>query len=283
MGSKKQTTKSDPFAPTIPVFNDTAGILKNYLKDPNANAVYDGQRTVGMSGTTRSGVDALGNNAGAGQARDYYSKVLNGDFLNPDNPYIKNLQDSITSAVMPGVNATFANSGTVGSTYHQGTLTKALTDGMAAPMFNNYQAERGYQNNAASALPSLDASDALAKIQAGQLGEGYEKEKVAADMAKWQEQQDAPLRALSKIYPYLSDMGKQGGTQTTKTSQSPAAQIAGGLMSVAGLASGMGWLGAGAGGLMSAAQASNLYNPYVGQGYSYSANPGAMGWKTGGV
>lgn len=280
MGSSKTTVTKNPYGPSQPLFNQTAGILKDYMNNPASNAVYDGQRSVDPSAYTQQGIDAMANNQGYQQARDYYTKTLNGDYLSPDNSYLKNLQSSVQSAVMPGVNATFAKSGMLGSTLHQGSLTRALTDGMAAPMFANYQNERGMQNAAAGALPGLDQSRAQALMAAGQATEGYQREKMAADWQKWQETQDAPLKALSKAYPYISDMGKQGGVSTQTTSSNPWQTAAGIGMAGLGMLSGGGF--GGASGLMSGAQAASLYNPYAGQGYGYSAAPASMGFKIGG-
>lgn len=243
MTTQKSTQKRDPYAPSEPLYKQSAGILQNYLNDPNSNAVYDGPRTVGQSDFTKQGLQGLANNGGFGAAKDYYTKSLNGDFLDPNGEYVQGLQKAVQSSVMPGVNSTFAKSGMMGSTLHQGTLGRALTDGMAAPLFQNYQNERGMQNQAAQMLPQMYGADAQAKLMAGQIGEGYDKEAMAAAWQKWQEQQDAPLKALSKTMPYTQAIGGAGGTTTTTQSQSPLQTVAGLGMAGLGLASGLGGMG----------------------------------------
>lgn len=255
MGSNKQTTTQtrDPYAPSKPLFDASAGIVNDYLKNPNSTAVYDGKRSVDMSGMTKQGLDGLANNGGFDQAKDYYTKSLNGDYLNPNGEYVQGLQKAVQSSVMPGVNSTFAKSGMMGSTLHQGTLERSLTDGMAAPLFSNYQNERQNQSQAAQMLPQIYGADAQAKVMAGQLGEGYQKEKMAADWQKWQEQQDAPLLALKKTFPYTQAIGGAGGTSTSTTeqSQSPWATAAGIGMAGLGMASGLGGMGMMGGGFTS--------------------------------
>jgi hypothetical protein len=260
MGKDKQTTvnKSDPYSGLSGYFKDASSTLTNYLNDPKSNEVYGGQRTVGPSANTQSGLAGLANNAGYGQARDHMSKTLNGDFLKADNPYLQQLQQSVQSSVMPGLNATFAKSGMANSTLHQGAVSRGLTDGMANPLFQNYQNERQMQDRAASMLPQLDQANAENQIRAGQLGEGYERERIQSEQQKWQEEQDAPLRALQKTYGMASDMGSRYGTQTSTntTQQSPWKTAAGvglmGLSAMSGMGGmgGMGAIGGGGGGFM---------------------------------
>ncbi len=246
MGSKRQTQTRDPYAPSQPLFQQSADIMKKYLDDPNSTAVYDGQRTVGPSDYTKQGVDALANNKGYDQSRDYMSRTLKGDYLT-NNPELANLQQSVRSSVMPGLNATFAKSGMMGGTMHQGAVMRGLTDGMAAPMFQNYENERNRQQQAAGLLPQLDQANAQNKLTAGQMSEGYDRERIGADMQKWQEQQDAPLRALQKTYPMISNLGQQGGTQTTTQQANPWEVGAGvgmmGLQTMMGVPTGVGGFG----------------------------------------
>lgn len=247
MGNKKQTTtsRSDPYGPLGGYFNDASSRLTSYLNDPRSTAVYDGQRTVGPSATTRNGLAGLANNAGYGQARNYLSRTLGGEYTTAGNPHLAAMQSAVRSSVMPSVNAQFARSGMTGSTMHQGTLTRALTDGMAAPMFANYENERNRQTQAAQMLPQMDRANAENMIRAGQLSEGYDRERVAADWQKWQEQQDSPLRALQKTQGMASDIGSRFGTQTqtTQTRSNPWETALGiGMMGIGGL-NGLGGLG----------------------------------------
>jgi hypothetical protein len=240
MGSSKQTSSRDPYAPSQPLFQQSAGIISDYLKSPNSTSVYGGQRVADQSANTQQGIADLANNKGYGQSRDYMSSVLNGDYLKAGNPYVGQVQHQVESAVMPGINSTFAKSGMIGSTLHQGSLAEGLSNGMAQPLFANYQNERGIQNGAATALPQMDAAAAQAKIAAGGMTDAYQQAQLDAARAKWQEQQDAPLLALNKTYGITSNMGGQGGTQTQTTQANPWQTAAGVGMAGVGLASGMG-------------------------------------------
>lgn len=142
MGSSKQTQTSSatPYSAIQPALNSQAQMTSNYLqnRDPAEQAA-------------------------ANASRDYYSSVVNGDYLNAGNPYVQGVIDDVKANVMPSVNGTFSSAGLDGSTLHQGMLAKALTQGMAQPLFANYQNERGMQQNAAAALPG-------AAVQASDLG-----------------------------------------------------------------------------------------------------------------
>ena len=131
MGSKTQSTTSNPYGPSQPLYGKSASIVQDYLSNPNSTAVYDGKRSMDPSQYTKDGLSALANNAGYAQSRALMSDVVGGKYLDAGNPYIQKVQDQVQSSVMPGLNATFARSGMMGSTMHQGTLARGLSDGMA--------------------------------------------------------------------------------------------------------------------------------------------------------
>lgn len=205
MGGSKQTQTSTatPYKAAQPLLDAQAGAATNYINDPNATA-------------------------GAGAARDYYQNVVNGDYLTEGNPYTQAVIDSVRSSVMPGVNGSFSSAGLDGSTLHQGSLTKALTQGMAQPLFQNYQNERGMQQNAAAALPGAEfaASGAGAATNT--------------------------LPISSSLTPYASQ------TQTSQTKQPLWQTIAGGGLAAAGLATGYPGLTSGIGGLFGGSNPNGL-------------------------
>lgn len=238
MGSSRQTqsqnSRRDPYAPAVPLLNQTAGGVSSYLSNPNSFAVYGGDRVAQMSDTTRGGIDQLAGQAGANQSAGYLSRVLNGDYLNPGNPYTSQLVDSIRSSVMPSVNGTFSNAGMSGSTLHQGALMRGLSDAVAAPLFNSYQQERQNQMSAAQMLPGVESGAALNRIQAGQLGEGYDQRNIDAARQQFAETQMAPLMPYANASGIIGQIANAGGTSsgtsTTTSTPSLGSQILGGAM-----------------------------------------------------
>jgi hypothetical protein len=251
--TQKTNTVSDPWKPSQPALNQSLGIIGGYLNSPNATSVYQGPRVAQMSDATQQGIEGMTNAAGGQLSSDYLTRVVNGDYLNAGNPNLQALQDSIRASVMPSVNSTFSNAGMVGSTAHQGLLAKALTQGMAAPMFQNYENERARQMQAAQFLPQLEANIAQNQITAGQIGEGYEQRNLDADRQLWEENRAAPIRGLSEVFPYLQGIaglgGQQQGTTTTSQKTPLGQQILGGAMMGASLLGGnpMGMIGTGLG------------------------------------
>lgn len=177
---QKQTSTATPYAAAQPLINSQTQAATDYLSDPNATA-------------------------GAKSAAGYYQNVVNGDYLTEGNPYTQAVIDNVTANVAPNVNGTFSAAGMDGSTLHQGMLAKALTQGMAQPLFANYQNERAMQQNAAAALPG-------AELAGSSLGAATNT-----------------LPITSSLTPYASQ------TQTSQVKQPLWQQIAGGAMAGAGL------------------------------------------------
>ena len=189
-----------------------------------------------MGDQTKAGYDALANNGGFEQSRDYYESVLSGDKMSPDNPHLKNLQNSVLSSVMPSVNSTFSRSGMTGSSAHQGVLTRSITDGMAQPLFNLHENERQRQERAAGVLPQLYGQNAAAQIQAGSAYDQDRQNQINADRQAWEDERLAPIRGTMDVLPSLIGLGNVGGTSsgtTTQTQQQSPWQTAAGLGSMA--------------------------------------------------
>jgi len=263
MGSSKQTQKQtqtrDPYSPAKPAINQSIAGVQSWLSDPASSAAYQG----GMSDWTRSGLENMAASSGANASKDYLTDVLSGKYLAQDNPWQADLDASIRSAVMPSINATFSNAGMAGSTMHQGMLMKGLTEGLAAPRYQNYQAERSAQGQAAGLLPQVDAQAAQQALTAGQIKEGYDK-------AQWDENRTAGLRPYLETQGLLGTYGNMGGTSTgTSTSSSSPSLgqqiLGGGMMGLSMLGGGSNPLG------MIGAQTRGLFGGNVGiNPWSYS-------------
>lgn len=238
MGSSTQKTTSNqtrnPYAPAQPVIGQELGGLSSYLSDPSNYQAYSGPRVAQMSGTTQQGLSDLAGSAGGKQSADYLSNELNGTYLNQGNPYQTQLNNSIISSVMPSINNAFSAAGMTGSTLNQTALAQGLSNGIAQPMYQNYQNERGLQQNAASLLPGVSTQNAQNAITAGQMGEQYTQANLDAQKQAYYEQQQAKIAPYQNAGPLINQIaglgGTSSGTQTTTSNPSIGQQIAGGAM-----------------------------------------------------
>ncbi len=275
MGGKTKTTQSstsqskayDAVAPTI---NTGAGIMNSYLENPNSNAVYDGPRVADLSADTQAGLDMLRGSQGANTAFDFYDGLI-GSGAGTMNPQVQAMQDAIKRQVMAATNATFSNSGTVGGTAHQESLAKGLADGMAQPLFAAYENDMGRKMQAATGIQAADQLRTNNRLDAGSILDSYNQNKINADMAKFEEQRTAPIKAWSEIFPMVSDLGSRFGTNSstsTTTQKTPMSQqIAGGVMAGLGLMTGMPGLGMAGAGMMGGSAA-----PWVRPSTPYASN-----------
>ena len=253
MGKSKSTTTTNQntsntmsaYAPVQPVIDTGAGIMKNYLNDPNSSAVYSGPRVADLSGATQTGLGMMQNSAGANDAMAYYRGIM-GQGAGSNNPQIQAMQDSIKRQVMAANNAQFSRSGMTGGTAHQESLAKGLSDGMAQPLFAAYENDMNRQMSAAGNLANTDQMRIGNQMGAGQVLDSYGQSKINADMQKFEQDRTAPLRAWSEVAPYATQLGSMFGTQngtvngtSTQSSQQPwGNMLAGGLMAGAGAMTG---------------------------------------------
>lgn len=161
------------------------------------------------------------------QAQSYMGGVLRGDYLNPaSNPHLGALSNSIWEQVAPNVSSVFSRAGRGTSASDSGlagALTRGFTSAMAAPLFGQYNAERGMQQQAAGMSAPLDAASSL------------------------------PLEQYLERMRNLATLGQEG-TQTTTASPST-------LQIIAGLGSmGAGMFSAPAGGTSAAAGLSAMFS-----------------------
>lgn len=214
-----QSQTRDPWAPVKPLLQSQTAAAQSYMADPASRAVYQGPRVAGMSDRTRTGLDNMFGSAGARTSEDYLKSVVGGDYLNAGNPHIGQVQDAVRAAVMPSVNSAFSSAGMSGSTLHQGMLGKALTQGMAEPLFQNYENERSRQMQAAAALPGVSQGIIGNQIGAGQMAEGYDQAAIDAARQKFEEERTAALKPVLETLPISTSIGGMGGTSSSTTTQ----------------------------------------------------------------
>lgn len=99
------------------------------------------------------------------QASGYVGNVLGGQYLNPaTNPHLGNLTNAIWEGVAPNVTSVFSRAGRGTSASDSGlggALTRGFTSALAPHLFNQYNTERGLQQQAAGLAGPLDAANSL--------------------------------------------------------------------------------------------------------------------------
>lgn len=119
------------------------------------------------------GYQALKDNPLLPQAQDYTSRVLGGEFMNPEsNPYLMSYADRAMKQFQSGQNTLLARAGRGNLT--GGDVQKRMGEGMmgamVAPMLQQYNIERGYQDAASRQAPIMASLDVLpAEWYAGQM------------------------------------------------------------------------------------------------------------------
>lgn len=199
---------------------------------------YQGQGYVSPSQATQTGLQALQARAGAGSpltgaAQQQLYGTIQGDYLS-GNPFFsgafqpaaqaattefnKAIGDVTSSASKAGRYGSGAMTGLQGAA--AGQLAQKLTGTAGQLAYQNYADERARQQAATMAAPSLaeaDYADINKMLAAGQLGEGYQQQALAADMAKYGYEKALPQTQLTN---YLSNIGLVPKAQTT-TTQTP--------------------------------------------------------------
>lgn len=275
MGSSRQTTRSNQtqqtsaWSPAEPYLQAGVQGLGDWMSGAGAQS-YQGPRVAELSGVTRDAIDRMTSSPGASRASDYYNDVLSGQWLDQSNPHMERLQDAVRASVMPSINSMFSQNGLVGSTVHQGVMSRELGRAMAEPLFQAYENERNRMDGAAGALPGVDQIINNNYLQAGGILDSYAQNLVNAQQQQFEADRLAPVRGIMEVMPMINQLGAQYGTtntqghQTTSQSTPLGQQILGGAMMAGSLLGapmtggaslgmlGSGMMGAGMGGMMGA-------------------------------
>lgn len=257
MSSKqKSTTESSPWAPAQSGLKNTLETANDWQQNYADRPMHQGSGVQGFDQSQTAALQGIDQRAQNGsplvdQSKDYTSRVMSGEFLDSGNPNFQRMSEAVTRGVMPGVNASFMGAGRTGSSANQYTLTKALGDTMAPLAFQNYENERGRQQQASQFAPQLanqDYYDLDRQFQAGATRQGQGQAERTDEISRYYQDQYRPLQAAQEASQLQNPIAGMGGTsQTTQTtSPNPLTSILGGAMMAYGAANPM------AGGAMSA-------------------------------
>jgi hypothetical protein len=240
---------------------------------------YGGQTYVSPSQQTQTGLQALEQRASRGNpltgaAQSQMQGTIQGDYLS-GNPFFQGAFNPAAQAAeskfkdtLGSIGSAASKAGRYGSgamsTMQQGAsgqFAKSLADTAGNLAYQNYSAERGRQEAATMAAPTMAASDYTDiqnMLKAGQGREAYTGAQQQADISKFNFQQNQPQINLANFLSNVSG-NPISGSQTTGAPQASGWQnLLGGAATAAGIYKNLGgaqglssignWLSGGAGG-----------------------------------
>lgn len=198
---------------------------------------YPGSTVVPFSGQTQDALAAAEQRARSGSpvqagGSEQMLKTIRGDYLNPDsNPYLaatykaasRPMVEQFRDATMPGIDSSFIKSGRYGSGAYadqqqkaQDVLGRNLGELATGIYGQNYQQERGRQDQAVANAPAYaqsDYNDAQALLGIGQQREGQAGRELQDEVNRWNFEQQSPFANLGNYMSLIG--GDYGRTQTT--------------------------------------------------------------------
>lgn len=241
-GTTQTNTVSNPWSgQQAPLLAGYAQATKNLANPPQ---YYPGTAVAPFNQTQNQALGAQTLRAQQGspvmQAADaQQTATLNGQYLDSGNPASSSVFQNIASQVLPTVGGQFNGAGRYGSGAMASADTTALTNAYAPYAFQNYQNERGLQQQAAGQAPALanqDYTDIAALGSAGQTEQTQQQNQINAAMQQWAYQQNLPNAQLATYDQAIA--GAPGGSTSSQVpyyNPSPFSQILGGLTAGAGL------------------------------------------------
>lgn len=254
--STTQITKQEPPAWLKPYITGnaatgTVGVLPTAQQQfqQGGASYFPGSTVAPFTTEQQAGLQMGANRAMSGSplnaaAGGYLQNVLGGQYLNAANPNDSALWDSIQNKVLPGVNSQFSMAGRYGSGAHAGALSEGLTNAYAPYAFNQYNQERGLQQQAASMAPgqaSTDYQDINALLGYGGMAQQQGQAELGDVVNRYNYYQNLPQQQLQQYanYVYGSPSGMNSTTTGTQPSNQPSGsqQAISAIMSAAAIAS----------------------------------------------
>lgn len=155
----------NPWASGAALNNPGTGYLSN-LASGSASAKNPASRDLSYLSSGRSTANLPG--------QDTLSYFANGSMLGADNPYWKNLTDSLSASVLPGIQAQFAKGNSMSNPAAIFASSQGLASALAPYMEQNYTQGQSNMLNAANTLGSQGLQGLqLRQGAAGTLGSQY--------------------------------------------------------------------------------------------------------------
>lgn len=245
---------SAPKAPEpkiMPEFRDAAkraGQIGANILDSNYGVPYGGDWVADPTKGQLSLIDKItkmgmgGGSGVVGGAQQYALDVMNGKYLDQNNPYLAKAAAAAQDQIARSIGGQFAGSGMAGSPAHLQYMTQEFSNAAAPLYFQNYQNERANQAQMASLAPQLDQAGYYGLNQglnAQGLLQSQQQAEFDAERAKYDQAKGAQMARLQGV------MGALGGQMSP--------QMLGGSAGSKGMLSGI--LQGGMGGAMTGSAA----------------------------
>jgi hypothetical protein len=231
-GSQTSKTTIDPILK--PYVSYGLGEAKK-LYEGTSPRYYEGQTYVDPSANTQQALMAAGNRARMGNpllpaAQQQQQDVISGKYLN-SNPYfnqaLAGASQGATQTYMDAIKAAQGGASMAGR-YGSGvsadiqnraanSLSNTLANKYGELAYQNYNTERGRQEQAAMGAPALanaDYTDINQLLKTGQAQEDYANTALQADINRFNYAENLPTAKLNQFAQYLSGT-PQGSTTTS--------------------------------------------------------------------
>jgi len=263
------TTTTTTIDPTLQPYLSYGLTEAQKLYQGGGPQYYSGQTYVSPSQTTQTGLQALEARASKGNpllgsAQGQLQNTISGDYLS-GNPFFQGAFQPAAQAAESQFKQTLGDVGSAASRAGRygggamntlqdrasGQFAKSLADTAGNLAYQNYAAERGMQQAATMAAPTMSAADYQDienMLKAGQMREGYTGAQQEADIARFNFMQNQPQQNLSNYMSlvYGNPLGKVGSSSSSGTADVSTFQNLLGLASAAGgLEKNTGWLSKG--------------------------------------
>lgn len=262
----QQKSSSGPPEFLEPYLKEGVGALSNlYHANPNAPAYYPGQTVAPFSTQTQSAIDALGARGANGSpvtasAQNTNMATTGGQYLDlQNNPYFqKALTDSLepstrnfTHSILPAITSQFASAGRGNSGAHESAvmdasdiLARAQAGAGATAGTAAYNNERSLQQGATALAPGLANQDYIDINQLGSAGQTVDNQAQAKIDADVTKYNYGNNAQWDYINRYLASLnGGYPGGQTTGTQMTERSNAGNGFSSMFGGAMGLAGLG----------------------------------------
>jgi len=172
----------------------------------------------------------------AAAGMDYATRAASGEYLG-SNKFIDEMLANQSNQTLNDVAGQFAGFGRFGSGQHEGVAAREVQKANAPILAQNYEAERGRQENAVNMLPMLDSSRFTDARALGGVGDVFQEQQQAESDAAYQQQVNQAARqferdvAIGNLGLGAGSNANVGGSSTTTTTQpsNPVGNVLGGL------------------------------------------------------
>lgn len=241
-GGGEQVTRTEPPAYVKPYIvgdpsKNIIGVLPEAqrLYESNKPAYFPGSTVAGFSPEQELGLTGLSNRAMMGSplndaAGGYLEDVIGGKYLGGAS--LDPVSEALWGQVAPRVNSAAGLAGRAGSGAHEGVLGREFTNALAPYAFNQYQAERGLQQQAAGMAPQQAAQDYVdlnALLGVGAQRQQQGQAELSDEVARWNFGQNIDQQKLDNFIRAV--YGAPGSTTYQSQPSNGGAGLMGGLFS----------------------------------------------------